>query len=220
MATDKTAAKRARAHIRYELADGTRVPGVTTVLNVLNKPALVNWANKLGLDGIEVNKYVDVLATIGTVAHAMILAHHKGEQFPGDEYDPEIVDKAENCLISFFEWEKKHDVEVVLAEASLVSEQHRYGGTMDLYCRLDGVLSLIDYKTGKGIFPEHMYQVAAYRNLLEEHGHKVEQVKILRVGRDENEGFDEKSLADTSREWAIFSHALKLYQLGVGKIAA
>lgn len=220
MVTEKVAAKKARAHIRYTLADGTRVPGVTTILGVLNKPALVNWANKLGLEGIEVNKYVDVLATIGTVAHSMILAHHKGEQFPVDEYVPEVVDKAENCLISFFEWQKKHDIELILAEASIVSEKHRYGGTVDLYCKLDSVPTLIDYKTGKGIFPEHLYQVAAYRNLLEEQGHKVDQVRILRVGRDETEGFDEKNVADTSREWQIFQHALELYRLGVGKVAA
>ena len=40
--------KRSRAHITYKLADGTAVPGVTTVLSVLNKPALVKWANNLG----------------------------------------------------------------------------------------------------------------------------------------------------------------------------
>ena len=41
-----------RAHQRYKIEDGTIVPGVTTVVGILNKPALVPWANKLGLEGI------------------------------------------------------------------------------------------------------------------------------------------------------------------------
>jgi len=51
--------KRSRAHITYKLADGVPVPGVTTILSVLNKPALVKWANNLGLQGIDSSKYVD-----------------------------------------------------------------------------------------------------------------------------------------------------------------
>ena len=62
MATERVAAKGARQHTVYKLASGARVPGVTTVLSVLNKPALVPWANKLGLEGIDVRKYVDALA--------------------------------------------------------------------------------------------------------------------------------------------------------------
>ena len=57
---------------RYRLLDKSIVPGVTTILNVLSKPALVPWANKLGLQGIEVGKYVDALGEIGTLAHLMV----------------------------------------------------------------------------------------------------------------------------------------------------
>ena len=44
--------KKANAHTQYKLVDGTKVPSVTTVLGILNKPALVKWANNLGLQGI------------------------------------------------------------------------------------------------------------------------------------------------------------------------
>ena len=37
--------KVSQAHTVYKTADGIRVPGVTTVLGVLNKPALIKWAN-------------------------------------------------------------------------------------------------------------------------------------------------------------------------------
>ena len=36
-----------KTHTRYYLQDGTLVPGSTTVTGLLNKPALVKWANNL-----------------------------------------------------------------------------------------------------------------------------------------------------------------------------
>jgi len=70
--TDQKIRKRAKAHQRYRTSDGTIVPGVTTVIGILNKPALVKWANDLGLRGIDSASYVDETARIGTLAHEMV----------------------------------------------------------------------------------------------------------------------------------------------------
>src|SRR5439155_21898181 len=51
-----------KAHVRYYTSKGEQVPGVTTILSVLNKPALVSWANRMGLQGIDTHKYVDEAA--------------------------------------------------------------------------------------------------------------------------------------------------------------
>jgi hypothetical protein len=220
MTTEAVAAKKARVHTVYKLKSGARVPGVTTVLGVLNKPALVSWANRLGLEGIDVGKYVDALALIGTIGHDMICCHNKGVLFDPTGHLPELVDKAENCLISYFHWAKGKTIEPILCEAALVSENYRYGGTIDMYALVDGVRTIMDFKTGRAIYPEHIYQVAAYRQLLEEHGHQVDAVRVLQIGRAEDEGFSEKTVGDTSREWQIFKHALELYRLGAGRKAA
>src|SRR5689334_19592558 len=56
----------------YETSSGEAVPGVTTVLNLRNKPALVEWAFKLGREHPELGStrdYLDDLARIGTCAH-------------------------------------------------------------------------------------------------------------------------------------------------------
>jgi PD-(D/E)XK nuclease superfamily len=213
---DKTAAKRSKAHTRYYSKDGTLLPGVTTILGVLNKPALVPWANNLGLAGISVREYVDALAAIGSLAHEMILAHHKNVKFEADGHPADLIDKAENCLLSYFEWERGHNIEPILCEAQLVSLLG-FGGTLDLYAKVDGVRTVVDYKSGKAIYPEHVYQTAAYRHLLLENGYEVDGVRILQIGRSEDEGFSEKFVGDTSREWEIFKHCLELYKLKVGK---
>ena len=162
-------------------------------------------------------EYVDALAMVGTIAHELILCHHHGKLFVPDGRSPDLIDAAENCLLKYFAWEKGHDVEPILCEAMLVSEKYKYGGTIDFYGKIDGVRTVADYKSGRAIYPEMTYQTSAYRQLLEDNGHKVDAVRILQIGRSEDEGFSEKVLSDTSREWAIFEHCLALYQLKVGR---
>lgn len=217
MTIDPVAAKRSRSHTKYFAKDGTLLPGVTTILGVLAKPALVPWANKLGLAGVEVGKYVDSLAIIGTIAHDMICCHNRGAKYEPDGVSPDLVDRAENSFLSYLQWEKGKRITPILCEAKLVSEIHGFGGTCDMLADVDDMATLTDYKTGKAIYAEHVYQAAAYRILLRENGHKVDAIRILQIGRDETEGFSEKVVLDTEREEKIFLLCLELYKLRVGR---
>jgi len=202
-----------KAHIQYKLADGTPVPGVTTVLGVLNKPYLVKWANNLGLQGIDSNKYTDAAAKIGTLAHYMVQCHLTGETPNFDDYSKSEIDQAENALISFFNWEKQHDIKPIFNEKALVSLNYIFGGTVDCYAMIDGKLGLIDFKTGKAIYPEMIIQLAAYKQLLRENGYEVDNVRIIRIGRTEDEGFDEKTVTNLDTQWELFTHLLEVYRL-------
>lgn len=205
--------KTAKAHTVYKTSDGMRVPGATTITGLLNKPYLVKWANDLGLEGIDTSKYVDEAASIGSLAHEMVQKHLQKEEINMDNYSKIQIDLASNSFLSYLEWEKQHTIEPILCEEAFVSDNLRFGGTVDCYCMLDGVPTLLDFKTGKAIYPEYFCQVGAYRMLLEEKGHKVEQVMILRIGRDETEGFEIRSIADTSKYFQIFKHLLDIYYL-------
>jgi len=205
--------KRSRAHIRYTLKDGTIVPGVTTILSVLNKPALVKWANNLGLQGIDSSKYVDEKAAIGTLTHQMIADYLQRKETDTSEYSKVQIDQAENAVLSFLEWEKTHHIELVLIEEPMVSELYKFGGTIDCLGQMNGSLCLLDFKTSSGIFPEMMIQVVAYRQLLIEHGYKVDQAIILRVGRTPDEGFEDRLINELDRRWQIFEHCLEIYRL-------
>jgi hypothetical protein len=214
--TEPKVAQRSRAHQRYRLADGTIVPGVTTVLGVINKPQLVKWANNLGLQGIDSSKYVDETARIGTLAHEMIQEYLGGPKVDFSGVSPEQKDLAENAVLSFYEWEKRlgMKLETELIERQMVSEVHRYGGTVDWFGRIGDQWWLIDLKTSKGLYPEHVYQVSAYHRLLVEAGLFVDGVRLLRVGRTEDEGFDDHVIAAPELElaWSVFDSALKLYR--------
>lgn len=207
------APKKSKAHIIYKLEDGTKVPGVTTVLGILNKPALVIWANRLGLQGIDSTKYRDEMADIGTLAHKMILDYFNKIETDTTDYSKNQIDLAENCLLSFWEWGKGHKIEVIMAEAQLVSSQYGYGGTIDCYCNLDGEPTLLDFKTGKAIYPEMIYQLAAYEQLLLEAKHTIAECRILRIGRGEDEGFEERAVGKLAKQFELFKHCLAIYNL-------
>ncbi len=200
----------------YIFKDGTRATGVTTMLNVMSKPGLVPWANNLGLRGINSATYVDGLAQIGTLAHLMC-ENHLGGQAVDRAAFPDVTDdqfkQASICFHKYLDWESKHEIELICSEAALVSERFRFGGTIDAIMKIDGVVSILDLKTAKQIYDDHLYQVAAYATLAEEHGHTIEAIRILQIGRAPDEGFEEKikTREEIGHYWRVFDAARKLY---------
>lgn len=210
--------KGVKAHTRYKTDDGVKVPGVTTVLGLLAKPQLIVWANRLGLEGIDSTKYVDKAARIGTCAHAMIESYLKSQPYESDQYSPDEVSQAENSLLKFYEWEKQVNLIPLESEISIVSNEHLFGGTIDCYAEIDGKKWLVDFKTGKATYEEHAYQLAAYQILLKGSGRKVDGCRIVRIGRDETEGFEDRvfGVDELWRGWKIFQSLLTIYYLKKG----
>ena len=199
-----------RIHTQYKDADGKKVPGVTTVLSILAKPALIKWAYGLGVKGIDMDGYRDALADVGTLAHRMILDHLRGDKTDTANCPKDQVDLAENCFIKYLEWEGQHQVEPILVETPLVSEAGGFGGTPDFIGNIDGVPTLMDYKTGKGIYEDYWYQLGGYSLLYQG---TLRDFRILNIGRDESEKFVEEQRSDVNTERSIFIHALEIYKL-------
>lgn len=177
-------------HTVYKCTDGKRVPGVTTIIDIIAKPQLITWANKMGLDGIDTTKYVDELGDVGTLVHHLILCKFKGAIPDTDDFTANQIMMASNSMVSFENWLQQHQLEPILVEQPIVSESLRIGGTPDLLCNLDGVPTLIDFKSGKALHFEVLLQLAAYRYLLKTQDWEVEQAIALRIGRESNEGFE------------------------------
>lgn len=208
--------KRYKAHKKYTLKDGSFAIGTTTVLGILNKPALVPWANKLGLNGIEYRRYLDELADIGTLAHYLVECDVKGKR-PEDEvlkdYTQNHLDAAGICFKKFIDWKLEVDFKPLKSELGFVSEKYRYGGTLDLYGLRLGKKTLIDFKTGSGIYPEAFTQVASYHNLAIENGLEIDECRIIRIGRSENEGFEDRLVPNVPKHFERFLACLKVFNI-------
>lgn len=210
-----TTTQRTKIHTVYKNAEGKRLPSVTTVLGILAKPALIDWAWKCGKDGLDYKSVRDDAGNVGTLAHYLILCHLRNEKPDLSEWPKDQIDRAENSFLKYLEWAKGHKVVPLLTEQPLVSDVMGFSGTIDCLAELDGVLVLIDHKSGKAIYSDMVYQLGAYWHLLQQAGRAVDHARILRIGRDETETFEEKyySLAELARGYDVFQHCLAVYRL-------
>lgn len=171
---------------RYKL-DGQWVPGVTTILGVLDKPAIPKWAAQqvaeyvagnpqgvetlrdLGHDPmVQALKAIpwqkrDDAAERGTTLHDYAERILNGEDVELSEDDP-LVPVVENAITFMQDWQ----IEPLLVEVAVGSREHKYAGKLDLiasYVRPDtghrGV-GIFDWKSGKAIYPEYAWQLSAY----------------------------------------------------------
>jgi len=202
-----------KAHIRYKNKEGKIIPGATTVINLLAKPQLIIWANRLGLQGIDSTKYRDDKGDIGTLAHAMVLADLKGEPVDTSDYSKEQIEQAENSFLSWLKWRKGKDIKPILLETPLISEPQQFGGTPDFLGHLDGNIVLMDYKTG-GIYKEAYIQACSYYHLLIENEYPTpEKAIVLGIPRTEDENFNEVTYTNFETGWEIFMRLNQVYQL-------
>lgn len=203
----------------YKDKDEMRLPGVTTVTNQelgWNKGVLIGWANKKGLEGISTTALVDDLASVGSLAHDMVLCQLRGIKVNTLDYSQNQIDRANNCLESYANWASNKKIEPIILEERLISEAHKFGGTPDFYGKVDGKLTLLDYKTGSGIHDEHLIQVGGgYLTLLEEHGYKVERIEILNIPRSNGESFQIRAIPEFNWQFCkkIFMNCLENYKL-------
>lgn len=83
-------------------------------------------------------------------AYAEAVARHQlGEtdEIPVKEARDVLIEHDEIAWAdSFDHWWTSWEVEPLLPEATVWNEEHRYAGTTDLYCRINGLRVLLDYK--------------------------------------------------------------------------
>src|SRR3990167_6869337 len=148
---------------RYRAADGTFLPSVTEILNVIAKPDLIPWANRLGKQGIDYDAHLQELARAGTLTHAKIEAALRGK--PEPDASTYTAEEQRHSFASFFHWiawSKTHTIRVLTLERQYVSTIHAYGGTIDAVLEIDGETVICDWKSSVKPYQSHFLQLAAY----------------------------------------------------------
>lgn len=159
---------------RYKIND-IEYPSVTEILGLLDKsPALMQWAVNQALEYVKLHgltpeslieaksHYRDVSAEmmdIGSEVHSSIEAYIKNGKDKMGEIKPEV----QNALIAFWDWEKEHKVKWLESEMAVVDERVGIAGTLDAIAEVSGIVTCIDFKSSKAIYPEYKTQVIVYK---------------------------------------------------------
>ena len=196
-----------------KLKDGTIVPGATTILKLLDKPFLVKWANNLGKKNIDVTTYVNQTANLGKLIHSILESHLLKQEIDLSNYTDEEINLAELAFNRYMTWEMNHTLEDVKVEYELVSETYKYGGILDIYCKLDGEYTIIDIKTSKQVNVEQEIQVSSYEQLVRENNLKVDRLLIINLGKELNSQLEVVEIArdKSSKYFKFFKQLVDLY---------
>jgi hypothetical protein len=183
-------AEEKKQHTVYKNSKGVVVPSCTTLLQVLNTPSLLYWANKIGREGKYYSSEMAKASRIGTLTHALIEKYFKGHVDDLQEklsacYDNEKI-QAFKAFKNFQNWADENEFELLGSELQLVSDTYNYGGTIDYYGLINGVLMIMDFKTSNYFNKKMFLQLAGYRQLLIEHGYDVDAVMILKLSKTED----------------------------------
>lgn len=176
-------------HVYFADQEGSkRYTGVTTILGVLNKPALVPWAARMAVEYVyekfeetkditKLGEYLEQAKTAyakkrdkgadeGTKTHALV------EEYVNaciTDFDGEPKHQMFEGIEPFVEWARKENIRFISAETPLVSEKLWVAGTADLIFEKDGKRYIGDIKTYKKIWDRTpMYQCAGYALMWEE----------------------------------------------------
>lgn len=223
---------------KYTVNDGGKIfkpPSVTGITGVVDKSApLKQWAVNVTMDAIRNAIHAgiayppDVLeniftnakkqhffqkkaaADIGTNAHlwTQLYAMGKNPEIPKPElpYRP--------CVDAFLKFTEQHNVQFLDTERPVYSRKHKVSGRMDGKALVDGIMTLVDYKSGNGIYEEMQFQTAAYNMFYEEEtGETIEQRLIIRLGKTDGHFYSLLLPRKTLKpDWKAFLGALALYK--------
>ena len=162
-----------------------RLPSVTTLLNMLAKPAFVRWAanqaasyaadNWEELAHLPISERIKLIGSAAeqnrqTAAATGTQIHQWAEQLITTGEVSGIPERFLSAVEGFARWWRASGWTKLHSEALVWSEEDEYGGAayagkLDLLALdRDGRVILADLKTGAGIWPEMAMQIAAYAN--------------------------------------------------------
>lgn len=213
---------------RYRL-DGRWVPGVTTLLKGIPKPALVYWSAKSVAEYVADNaedvealrrmgrgpmvaalkgvpwQARDEAAVRGTEVHALAERASHGEEV-------EVPEHLEGYVQGYVDWLNAENPEVLWTERPVGNRQWQYAGTFDSIMRLRGAVWMLDIKTSTGVYGETGCQLAAYGKaefLVDADGNEqplptIERYGVLHVTEG---GTHLYPITDPEAAWKDFLHA-------------
>ena len=214
-------------HHHYTIGERD-ILGVTSVLNIINKPELNDWKVRTSIEYLidEILKQKslskdeltnlsykakirgDVIANIasvqGTDIHQFIEDYIKGNQLSLN------LDDTENMkLRAFKKFLDEYKPQFEECERIVYSRKYDYCGTLDFTAIIDNKSYLGDFKSSKGIRLHNNFQTAAYQHAYEEEtGKRFDGRMIVRL--DKSGEPEVQITTDRTKDFNAFKSALTI----------
>ena len=211
---------------RYKV-NGEVKTGCTSVIDPrFGKAGIVGWAKKLPLEALrwqmqedkkpidEIEAYISKLkikvaelsikdANIGTMMHTLCEDYILGKNPVAPTSEP-----LKTMFPKFTEWWDNMNIEVIETEKTYYSQELDTCGTVDLICKMNGKLGLIDFKTSKSIdYSNYPVQISAYRKMImDSTDYKIEFLGLINIPKD-------KGLPINFRKIKVKNDYLKAFKL-------
>lgn len=178
------------------------IPGATSILGSLDKPALIQWAANKAVEHVEANfkegitpsemkkvceeaksrhvRIKEEAGEIGSNVHELAQRLFLGQPILVPDDKP-----TQNGLRGLQAWIAENDVRPIDVERVAFSRSAFFAGTFDLLASVNGRLSLVDLKTSTYVYRDHKLQLGGYRYAWEEEfpGEHIEQLIILHLNK-------------------------------------
>lgn len=147
---------------KYYLVNDVKYERVTSMLKHLPHPQLEAWFKRATPKILKDTTARDR----GTHVHTAIETALKEGVFNEKMWGANVV----NRFNAFEQWKKYYDISFgpYVCEAMLYSHEWAIAGTVDFIGYVNGELTVIDWKTSKGIYESHAIQVATYMMMYHE----------------------------------------------------
>ncbi len=220
--------------------DGVKMTGVTTVLGVIAKPALVPWAAGMTAEYIKEkapivkdgNRHIyQVTTEILDEAKKAHTRRKEARGLAGGDTHTLLEDIIKNAIefsegfiqrplieqplqiAQFIDWAIERKAKFLVSEQVMYHPDWFVGGTADFVCKIGTQKFVGDFKTQKKIWDRvPFFQMGAYRGMLESMGEKGFAGSLIIHIPEEGE-LDTHYSYDYESDLEGFLAALKLYRL-------
>jgi len=162
----------------YKRSEGVYYPSVTTILQYMPKNKFFeSWLKDVGHTADFIMRKA---GKEGTQVHeaAEQLVEGKEISWMDDYGNAKYSQIVWEMILKFAEFWKTYKPELISSEQFVWSDKHKFAGTADIVCKMNGETWLIDLKTSNSIHKSYDLQLASYAKGLEE----SRDVKIERTG--------------------------------------
>ena len=126
-----------------------------------------------------------------------------------------------NLITIFYLWYQEYQPEILFKETTVLHKKLRVAGTFDAVAKINGAITLIDWKTSKTFSDKFWYQTSFYKEAFESMGMgEIAQTAVLRLGTKHKKGYEYviHSAPEIKKDFETFKLCKKMFDVIVGDI--